>query len=217
MDICSISGGIVVNSAGQYGLPRASCQRIVQDDAPNNDERGEEFGDMPLACALGVMALPAPASSDGTSAEGVIEGDVGGFPGVVVGAWDARCTDVAGQLSPGDTCLHGTHPDATNRAKYFCKDGAASIVVGNDLILQLDRKNKSVTISAFGALFQITDTQTLITDPQGKAFISLKDGAIQISGNVVLGNATGGAVLPVLGGASGPAGIASLSVSVTAP
>lgn len=210
MDICSAGSSCVANDADKYGLPRASMQRFIDDNAPD-DEKAEDFGEMPQAFALGLMALPAPASEDGTCAELVYESEVGGFPAIAVGGFDARCTDVAGKLTSGDTAVFGTHRDSAKRAKVLCKENALSLLVGNDLLLQLDRENKVFTISGFGALFQFDDEQVLITDPQGKSFIKMKDGVITLSGNVVLGNSAAGNVLPV---AIGPtSGVVSTSVA----
>lgn len=209
MDICSLGAACVVNESDQYGLARATCQRVVDDNAASN-EQGEDYGEMPIACALGLTALPAPPSEDGSCAEGVLEQDVGGFPGLVIAAWDTRCREVAGKMTGGDTCLHGTHADATNRAKFLSKDGSASVIVGNDLLLQLDRKNQVVTIAGFGALIQFDSEQMLLVAPDGKSQIVMKGGIIQLIGNVVLGNPRSGAVAPV---AIGPTpGVVSTSV-----
>lgn len=210
MDICSAGSSCVANDADKYGLPRASMQRFIDDDAPDG-EKSEDYGEMPQAFALGFMALPSPASEDGTCAELVYETEVGGLPAIAIGGLDARCADVAGKLTPGDTVVFGTHTDATKRAKVLCKENALSLLVGNDLLLQLDRENKVFTISGFGALFQFDDEQVVIADPQGKGFIKMKNGVITLSGNVVLGNAAAGNVLPI---AIGPSpGVVSTSVS----
>jgi hypothetical protein len=186
MDLCSLGASTVVNDAGQYGLARASCQRIIEENV-SDKEKGEDFGEMPIACALGITALPAPPSDDGTCAEGIIEPDVGGFPGVVVAAWDARTTDVAGQLSPGDTCLHGTHADATKRAKVFCKENLAAVIVGNDLALTLDRGAKAVTLAAFGHVLQVSENSILLAEKSGGNWIELKGGNNSIVGPTCIG------------------------------
>jgi hypothetical protein len=189
MDICALGAARVANDNGQFGLPRASLLRIVEDDGSNSG-RGEDLGEMPISCALGVMALPAPADAKG-HAEGVFDTNVGGFPAAVVAAWDARCVDVAGQLSAGDTAVHGTHSDATKRAVLFCKENAAAVIVGNDLVLSLDRGQKAVTLAAFGHVLQVSDSGgILIAEKSGGNWIELKGGNNSIVGPTVIGGPT---------------------------
>jgi hypothetical protein len=217
MDLCTLGASTVVNATGQYGLARASCQRLIDDDAPNA-EKGEDLGEMPIGCALGLTALPAPPDASG-AAEGIYERDVGGFGAVVVAGWDARAREVAGQMSPGDTCLHGTHSDATKRAKVFCKSNHLSLLVGNDVAVVIERENDpansrkpSVKINAFGQSFEMSAENGILLAGDGGAYIQIKGGSIAIVGNVALGN-SGAIAGPVAVGA-GSASLASTSVFV---
>jgi hypothetical protein len=191
MDLCTLGAATIVNATGQYGLPRANCQRVI-DDTAENDEQAEDLGDASIACALGVTALPAPPDDTG-AAEGIFDVDVAGQAAIVVAAWDARSREVAGQMSPGDTCLHGTHSDATKRAKFFAKEDVAAIVVGNDIVLSLDRGGNTVTLAAFGHVLQVSkDSGILIAEKSGGNWIELKGGNNSIVGPTVIGGAGAG-------------------------
>lgn len=185
-------GACTVKKDGAFCIPQASLQLPL-------DESGDTFevsnlGEGPIACALGVTALPAPPA-DNLAAEGVVIENIGGLTGCCVAAWDTRASDVAGELSPGDTCLHGTHPDATKRARFFAKENLAAVIVGNDLVLSLDRGNEVVTLTAFGNVLEITPDSVKITqggvDGSPSAFIQIKDGTIYLAGNVIMGAGAG--------------------------
>ena len=202
MDIVSSGPGVVTDPGGDYGLIRASLQRVVDDDE-QSEGRVEDYGEMPVSCALGVMASPAPSTESG-GPEWIFDTDVGGFPAAAVAGWDARCREVAGQLSPGDTCLHGTHLDTTKRAKFHCKENLASITVGNDVSITVDRGKKDISITAFGLKLEMSDTNGILLCGDGGAYIQIKGGSISIVGNVAFGNtnpATAGSVAVI--GSSG--------------
>lgn len=190
MFLCTAGASTITNATGQYGLARAVLKRVIDDDA-DNAEQGEDFGQQSIHCALGVTALNAPTDPTG-AAEFVCE-EVEGYSAIAVAGWDARAREVAGEMSPGDTCLHGTHADATKRAKFFAKEDVAAIVVGNDLILSLDRGGKTVTLAAFGHVLQVSeDSGILIAEKSGGNWIELKDGNNSIVGPTVIGGSDAG-------------------------
>lgn len=206
-------GACTVYQDGASCIPQASTQRPL--DEGEDETEVEDLGQVPVACALGVTALPAPPDDNGT-AEGVVLEGVGGLTGTCVAAWDVRCAGVVGQMSPGDTALHGTHTDATKRAVTFCKENSYAVVVGGggekQVILSLDRENSLVMLSAFGGLIQWDDSELKIVAPGGKAMIVMTSaGLIQVLGNVFLGNSSGAALPIALGN-----GASAVSTSVTA-
>jgi hypothetical protein len=190
---------------GAFCVPQASIQLPLSDsDAGTEDP--VDLGQLIIANALGVTALPAAPNSDGT-AEGVVVEGIGGMNGVCVASWDTRCADVAGEMSNGDTCLHGTHSDATKRAKVFCKENHASMVVGKGVSLTIDANQKTYTFTGFGCLIQCSETGIKIMDggtesKPAQCWIELKGGTIFLVGKVIAGGA--GAVIPVMTSASLP-------------
>lgn len=203
-DILSLGASKVYDAAGGYTIPQANIRRALSPDDPTDVE---DLGSLPIACALGVTALPAATDEDtGVGPEGVVIGNVGGLNGCCVAAWDTRCAEVAGQLTAGDTCLHGTHADSAKRARVFCKEDLAAIIVGNDLVFTLDRANKAVTITGWGNVIQMTEDSVKLSqggiDGSPCAFIEIKGGTIYLAGNVILGAGT--VPLPVMYGTSLP-------------
>lgn len=172
-----------------------------------NEDDAPDMGDAPVMCALGVTALPWP-SNDNWRAQGV-KLDVPGTNGVIVGARDTRTASVTAEMSAGESCLHSTGPNFESR--FFAKDQVAAIVVGDDMAFSMDRKEKQVTISAFGCLFEISEENGILLMADG-AMLQIKDGTISAVGNVVLGGRN--PTLPVLAGLSGPAGTASPGVFI---
>ena len=81
--------------------------------------RGTSLGDNPdtdapvfdvmMPCALGLTAKPYPATAEGY-VEAVLEDEVDGLDGLVIGARDLRTAKIVGNLKDGDTCLHSTGP-----------------------------------------------------------------------------------------------------------
>jgi hypothetical protein len=181
-------------NTGNYSIPQASIRRVIN---PNDPSDVEDFGSLPIACALGVTALPAAADeTTGACAEGVLIENVGGMNGVVAAAWDVRCSEVAGQMSPGDTALHSTGGTAAKRSRVFCKEDSASIIVGNDMVLTLNRGGEEVTLAAWGNLIQITpDAVKISQGTTALAWIEIKGGAISLVGSVNVG---GTAALPLV-------------------
>jgi hypothetical protein len=198
---------------GAFCVPQASIQ-LPLSDSDSGTEDPVDLGQLIIANALGVTALPAAPNSDGT-AEGVVIEGIGGMNGVFVSGWDVRSADVAGELSPGDTCLHGTHSDATKRARFFCKEGLASIVIGSgDLIFTMNQADEEYTMLAWGNVIQITPDSVKLSqggvDGSPVAWIELKGGAISAVGAV---NAGGDTALPLV---QSPGLVAALGVVISA-
>lgn len=182
-DILTLGAG-KTTTAGRFHPPTAQAKRILD---PSTGE-AEELGDVTMMGALGVTALPAVPTSDG-EAEGLCFQGVGGSnTGYCFAAHDPRAADVVGEMGPGDTCLHGTHPDATNRARVFCKDGILALIVGNDLVMTLDRKSGAVSLAAFGNMIQVTSDGITLADSSGGAWMQVAGGACNIIGPTSIGN-----------------------------
>lgn len=180
-NLCTLGSARVVDDSGAFIPP--VCHMTVEVDT-ENDIR-EDLGEMPLAFALGITALPA-APDDSGQAEGIVLEGVGGLNACAVGGRDTRCSDVVGELDPGDTCLHSTGADAENRARVFCKNGCLALLVGNDLTMVFDRANKAVSLSAFGHAVEISDANgIMMADSTGSGWFQLKDGSATLSGSGV--------------------------------
>lgn len=170
---------------GVTSLNQVSNLITVEAAVPITDDVDdvERFGAVDYFNALGVTARPAPPNGDG-AAEGVVLRNVGGRNGVVVGGRDARTGQVVAELGPGETALHSTGEDFDSRV--FCKDQLVSIVVGDDVIVSVDRKNKAIVIAGWGHSVEVSeDNGVLLTESTGQAFLSLKDGEAWLCGSKV--------------------------------
>lgn len=204
---------------GAYTIPQATVRRVVNPDDPTDVE---DYGSLPITCALGVTAIPAAADeTTGACAEGVLIEGVGGTNGTIVAAHDTRCADVAGQMSGGDTAVHSTGGDATKRSVAFCKENAYAVVIGGggekQVIFQLDRGGEAVTLSAWGNLIQITPDVVKLSqggvDGSPLAWIEIKGGAISLVGAVNTGGIT---ALPLQQSAGLVAAIGVVAAAMTA-
>jgi hypothetical protein len=184
-----------------------------------DDEQTEALGDAPMMCALGVTAIPL-GPSDGGHAEGVTMSPCGPYASGIVGATDTRCADVVGNMKPGETCVHNTGGTAKTRARSFYKENCAATIVGDDLVLMLDRKNSKITISGFGHVFEMSVAQGIVMMAKGgKNGIRLQeDGSVSIWGTSVnLGGMTapGTPATAVIMGPSGMTGVPAPNVFIT--
>lgn len=191
-DLYTAGASRVVNPDGTYTSP--VCKMSLEVDAENGTR--EDMGEMPLMQALGLTALPAPPDDSGQAELVALEG-VGGFTACAVGGRDTRCADVAGELAPGETCLHNTGGAAANRARVFCKDNHLSLLVGNDLTFILDRESESVSLAAFGHTIEVSKDNGILLGESGGAWFHLQDGeatlsagGLNLAGAVSIGNAT---------------------------
>jgi hypothetical protein len=188
-------------------------------EVDESSDTREDLGEMPLMFGLGLTALPAAPDESG-QAEGVAIEGVGGFNACAVGGRDTRCADVAGKLKPGETCIHNTGGTPETRSRVLLKENCASIIVGNNLTLILDRKNSKIQITGFGHIFEMSAAQGIVMGAKGgKNGIQLKeDGSVTIWGTSVnLGGMTtpGTSATSVIMGPSGVAGVPAPNVYIT--
>jgi hypothetical protein len=124
------------------------------------EEDRTPYGDVPLIQCLGVASMPFPEDGDGY-AEGVVLDDIGGYPGIVVAAWDRRTFSIFGNLEAGDTVLHSTGP--AKAAQCLLKETKKQAVLmtrdKNDAIMcvMVDGKNGKLQLQAFGHVFEIVE------------------------------------------------------------
>lgn len=190
----------------------AQVQAVRETPSPDVTET---IGEVPMMNALGLTALPAAADSAGR-AEGVVC-SAGGLDGVCIGGWDTRTADVTGELRPGETCLHATGPNFKSRV--FCKDRILALVVGNDMVLTLDKVAGKIQIAGLGGIIEMTADGIRLVGPGGKAGIMINaDGTLNLVGvAVTLGGAS---TTPVSGltnaifGASGMTGAPAPNVHI---
>lgn len=198
--------------AGSSELHAGTGSLLVQCKAAPVDEDGEEapdYGRAIFASCLGVTARPAPADDSG-AAELLVDDDVPGLDGVVIGGRDPRSADVIAELGDGETCLHSTGPGFGSRV--FCKDQLVAIVVGDDTVINVDRKNKKITVAGFGCVFEMSDAQGIVLGEPGGAALILKNGSAMLkAASVFLGE---NALSPVAHSVAGPANVVSPSVLV---
>lgn len=201
---------------GASRLDKSTGALLVQcKSAPvAEDGTAPDYGAAPYFCGLGEVAIPWPADDDG-SAEAIIATDVPGMDGAVVGMRDVRIADIVGNMEPGDKASFSVGPQKSAMSLYRerkrqvlhrTKDSR-----GKDVVILMDGTNDKVQIAAFGLAFEMSREQGFVMS-DGGATIQVKGGVIALTGTVVLGGRN--PTLPVLAGASGPAGVATPGVFV---
>ncbi len=174
--------------------PTTNALAVQCKAASLSDEDGDapDYGDVMFACALGLAAMPYPATADG-AAEAIVATDVPGLDGVMVGARDTRTAKIYGNLKPGDTALHSTGPQMA--AQVQCKEEKRQVCMvtkdtaGKTMIALLDGAGDKVQISGFGLMFEMSKEQGIVLS-SGGATLQIKDGVISLAGQVVLGGRT---------------------------
>lgn len=162
---------------------------------PLGDGEVSDYGNIPIMQCLGVTSLPAPATDAG-AAEGVIDEELGGLNGTMVGGRDPRSADVAKGLGPGGTALHSTGADASKRSQVRCLEDMLAILIGNDTPIIIDRAAKRATVDLWGTRVEISQANGIVLcDETGTGMVSLKGGIVTISGTLSLagGVSMGGA------------------------
>jgi len=179
-------------------------------DAPvSEDGTAPDFGDTPIMCALGLTAMPFPATEEG-SAEAIVADDLPGVDGVVIGARDVRTANIVGNLKPGDTVLHSTGPEQA--AQIQLKEEKRQVVArtkdtrGKDMAVVVDGKNDKVSVTAMGMLIEMSRDNGVNVVGTGGAGIQLVDGKVIFTGQVFFQRTPLGSVLVAPNPASPPAG-----------
>lgn len=149
-----------------------------------NDAPG--FSNAPVFGSVGVTCRHWPKDDRG-AAQAVVEERLPGTNGAVLGMRDPRVADVVAQIGEGESCLHSTGPGFDSRV--FCKKQMVAIVVGDDVAIVVDRENKKISITGFGASFQISEAGGISMACDGSLF-QMKGGTTVITGKVVLGGRT---------------------------
>lgn len=150
-------------------------------EGPPEDRR--DYGEIPMMNCLGVVSRPAPATAKG-EAQGIVVSVVG-FDAVCVGATDVRTTDMAGDLEAGDTAILGTSEKHKCRTVY--KEERVVTMVGDDMVIDIDRKAKHLLLSAFKSSIEISEKGGIVLRSGGATF-QLKGGQIICEGKVMLGS-----------------------------
>lgn len=162
------------------GMVTAQCKGVEHAEG-----EAEDYGDVNLLFGLGIAAVPAPANDKGT-AQGIVLDDVPGQDGVCVGAVDPRTTQTYYELKAGETAVFSTGEGFDSRILF--KDGLVAIIVDDDKMFMIDRKNKKTVIAGHGCMWEQSEANgTVITDNTGSASIQLKDGKAMLTGTVILG------------------------------
>jgi hypothetical protein len=182
----------------------------------STDGDAPDYGDAPVFAALGIVAMPYPADDNG-GAQFIVANDVTGLDGAVIGGRDTRTSKIVGNLKPGDTVVHSTGPKMAAQLQLK-EDKRQAVLVSKDtrgqtMVAMLDGVNDKVQIAAFGGIIELSRENGIVLS-HGGAGLQIKDGVISQTGTIVLGGRT--PTLPVLAGASGPAGVATPGVFVGA-
>jgi len=170
---------------GATTLSKDTGAPVIQADTPIvGDEEGDALGQLDAIQSLGLSAVPAPATKEGY-AEGAVERNVNGSPGVILGGRDTRTANFIGRLGPGATCLHSTGPKMDSR--IVCGDQAVNIVVGAPvkMMATFDQKNKKIQITGFGHVWEMSVANGVCMKEKDGGTIQLKGGAVTLSGSSI--------------------------------
>lgn len=157
-------------------------------------------GELPIFCALGIAARPAPANENG-AAEGIVAKTVG-RDGVIVGAVDGRAAKAYGEIGPGETAVFATGENYDARALF--KNRQVSLLIGDNMLIDFDNRpgKEKISILAFKQLFRM-DPKNGICLQAGGAGMQINKGCVVFDGTVMIGR---GATMQVLAGPPNPAG-----------
>lgn len=132
----------------------------------------ESLGELDVFQSLGISSTACPKDDDGF-VECIGARNVGGGPGVCLGARDTRNTTFLGNQSPGDTTVHATGPGAVAQCFLKNKKRQAGLATenskGESMVFVLDGKNDKGQWACNGAMVEI--------DPDGDVSIVSKGGA----------------------------------------
>ena len=170
-DVCTL-GAATLNSQTKVVTVELSRETGL-------DGEGEPMGTAPMLMALGHAALPIGPDDKG-HAEGVLLSPCGPYTAAIIGANDTRSASVYGELAPGETAIFSTGADATKRARVFCKEDSLSLLVGNDTLILVDRKNKAINISGFGHTVEISDANGILLAESGGACLRMTGGKLTV-------------------------------------
>jgi hypothetical protein len=167
---------------------KASQMGDDENDAPS-------FDDTPTFGQLGVTARPYRKTDEG-NVQGVVDTSLPGSNGAVTSMRDARaaCAKIVEELGEGETALHSTGDGFD--ARVFCKDQMVAIIVGDDVAVVIDRKNKQITSTAFGTHIEQSQANGIAMAEDGGASFQMKGGVVCITGQIILGGRT--PIAPVL-------------------
>jgi len=184
---------------------------VAQAGIPTGPDEHEAFGELDVMACLGVLAKPAPKNDNG-HVEAVVARGVGNSNGVIIGARDNRSSKVAGELKDGETALFATGEDFD--ARVLCKDQQVAIVVGDDMVFSMDRKEKKISLAAFGCIFEISESGGINISSGGAGLIISGSGVNLYGGSVVVGGMVGTPATAVIMGVTGISGVPAPNVFI---
>lgn len=195
----------------------ASGAAVVQISIGVQDETSdlETFGECPMFQGLGLTSFPYPKDDNGY-AECLFARNVGSHNAVLIGARDTRTAKIVGNGKPGDTVVHSTDPSQSAQLQLKGSKRQAALLTedssGQTQLVLLDGNAKKLQIYANGSIFEMSGGGISMFDSTGKAGITLKDGKVNILGNVVFGNGQNPMSLMVGPPIGSPGGTASAAL-----
>lgn len=163
------------------GVPWASCK-----GAPVDENEAPDYGQTPVSWGWGFASRPYRQNGEGFAVGFTV--DAPGYDGVLVGGYDPRAANAYGNLGEGETAVFATGKGFDSRAIFG--DRVFSLMVGDDLIVQIDAKKKRIIANTPGGSLQLGSGGASLVDETGKASITCKGGVVTILGKVVLGKNT---------------------------
>lgn len=187
---------IEIVDLGASGLSETSGAIWAQALGTEIDEdtgEASDYGKAPMMAALGIAARPAPKDDSG-SAQGVCVNASG--VDVCIAGHDPRSAKVYGEIDSGETAFFATGKGYDSRA--LAKKQLFAIIVGDDHIIVVDRKNGQIVLNCPGGAIKVSKADGVVaSDASGTATLQLKDGKALIGGEVVLAgrNPVGGVAM----------------------
>ena len=171
------------------GVPTVQCK-----GGTNGGSDAVDYGQVPMFCTLGLTAMPYPATKDG-NAQGIVDHDVPGLDGALLGARDTRTAKIVGNLKPGETCVHSTGPRQAAQLQLKEDQQIAALVTkdssGKTVALNLDGMGDQVQLITPWAYIEVSKANGIvITDNTGNCSILMKDGVGSLMGQWVFGGRT---------------------------
>lgn len=186
-----MSAGADTVDVGASGLLESGTVWTSAKGSPVDDDDAPDYGRAPVAFGFGFAGRPYRQNEEGFAVGFSVEAP--GYDGVLVGGYDPRAAGAYGNLGEGETAVFATGDKFDARAIFG--DRVVSIMVGDDMLLQIDAKKKRFIANTPGGSLQLGSGGATLVDETGSASITCKGGTVTILGNIALGTNAPGSTL----------------------
>lgn len=168
--------------------PESNATLIDCYDGGDDEEDREPAGELPMMCDLHSIAHPFPPDDDGKAE--LLKANVAGRDGAIVGGWDTRLAEMAGELGPGDACDFAPHPNKAVRVLYKGGGRAWSVIVdgkdGSQAIITLAGK-EGFQVNVHGHAMKIDKDGFAMCSANGQHGIEVTNSGVSFRGSITAG------------------------------